>query len=94
MLARHPSLTLINMKPLPVDDRGTYKIYPVKLAVAGKLQEVLQFVSAMTNRPVVVGLDGFSLRGIQGNNMVECTLSIWMVRLSGGPAAAGGRRNG
>lgn len=93
-LARHPSLTVINMKPMTVDDRGACKIYPVRLSVAGKLQEVLQFVSDMTNRPTVVGLDGFSLRGIQGSNRVECTLSIWMVRLVSHADAEEGRKNG
>ena len=79
--AHQPSMTVINMKPLPVRDEGTHKRYPVRLAVAGKLQEVLQFVSDILNRDVVAGLDAFSIRGVQGSNMVECTLSVWMVTL-------------
>ena len=85
VLARLPSVMVINMKPLPVEDKGTYKIYPVRLSVAGKLQEILQFVSGVTNRPVVAGLEAFALRGIQGSNMVECTVSVWMVRLVSPP---------
>jgi Tfp pilus assembly protein PilO len=80
-LARHPSLTLINMKPLPVKNEVTHKIYRVKLSVAGKLQEILQFITDVTNGPDVTGLESFALRGVQGLNMVECNLSLWMVRL-------------
>ena len=93
-LARHPSLTVINMKPMPVEDKGSYKVYPVRLSVAGKLQEVLQFVSDMTNRATVVGMDGFAIRGIQGSNMVECSISIWMVRLVSGRGTAEGTAHG
>ncbi len=80
-LARHPSMTLINMKPLPVEQEETHKIYRVKLSVAGKLPEILQFISDVTNGPTITGLKTFTLRGVQGSNMVECSLSLWMIRL-------------
>jgi Tfp pilus assembly protein PilO len=81
-MARHPSLSLINMKPMPVKEENFYKIYKVKLAIAGKLQEILQFISDVTNSPTVTGLESFSLRGVQGDNLVECNLSFWMIRLT------------
>jgi len=81
-MARHPSLTLINMKPMPVKAEKNYKIYKVKLAIAGKLQEILQFVSDVTHSPSITGLESFSLRGVQGDNLVECNISFWMIRLT------------
>lgn len=81
-MARHPSLTVINMKPMPVKNEKSYKIYKVKLAVAGKLQEILQFVSDVTHSLTVTALESFSLRGVQGDNLVECNLSFSMIRLT------------
>lgn len=80
-LARHPDMTLVNMKPLPVKQEHTYKIYRVRLSVAGKLQDIMQFVSDVTHGPAVTGLEAFTLRGAQGHNRVECSLCLWMVRL-------------
>ena len=80
-LTRHPSITLINMKPLPVKAETNHKIFHIKLSVAGKLPEILQFVTELTHGETITGLEGFSLRAMQGNNMVECSLSLWMVRL-------------
>jgi hypothetical protein len=80
-LARHPSMTLINMKPIPAQLEDTHKIYRLKLTVAGKLQEILQFVSELTHGTTVTGLEAFSLRAVQGINIVECNLSLWMVQL-------------
>jgi len=85
VLARRPTLSLVNLKPQPVQVKATHRVYPVKLTVAGRLQEVLQFVSLVTNRPEVTGMESFSLRGVQGGNAVECTLSLWLVKLTGGP---------
>jgi Tfp pilus assembly protein PilO len=70
-----------NTKPLPVENNGTHKIYKVRLSVAGKVQEIAQFVSALTHSEWIVGLEAFQLRGVQGHNMIECSLSVWMVRL-------------
>jgi Tfp pilus assembly protein PilO len=87
-LARYPSMTLVNMKALPVRDEGAFKVFGVRAAVAGKLQEIVQFVSDLTSRPEAVGLEAFSIRGLQAGNRVECTLTVWMVRVAregGGP---------
>jgi Tfp pilus assembly protein PilO len=69
------------MKPLPVQAEKTHKTYALNLSMAGKLHEIIQFVTDVTNRPTITGLKGFSLRAIQGSYMVECQLSLWMVRL-------------
>lgn len=81
-LARYPSLTVIGIKPLPVVNEKSHKTYRIKLSVAGKLPEILQFVAKVTNGPTVTGLEAFSLRGVQGANRVECSLSLRMVRLT------------
>lgn len=81
MLARLPGMTLNNMKALPVRQERAYKVYRVRLSVSGKLPEVLRFVSASTHGDSIAGLESFSLRGIQGMNMVECGLSLRLIRL-------------
>lgn len=80
-LARYPSLALITLKPQPVQREPYYKIYPIQLTVAGKLPEILQFVTDTTHGSQVTGLREFNLRAIQGVNMVECQLALGMVRL-------------
>lgn len=79
--ARQPSLTLINMSPRPIDDNGTSKRYPVRLSVSGTPQDVVEFTAQVLNNSTVVGLESYSLRGVQGGHTIECTLSLWMVRL-------------
>lgn len=80
-IAHHPSLTLISMKPLSAAEENDYKIYRLKLSVAGKLQEILQFIGDVTHGKTITGLQSFTLRAVQGHNMAECNLSLWMVRL-------------
>jgi len=80
---RYPTVMVVNAKPLPVVDEGTHKIYKVRVTVAGELPEVVRFVGDLTGSEKAVGIDGFSLRGIQGLSKVECSLSIRMVRLIG-----------
>ncbi len=77
-----PSMTLINAKPLPVEDQGAYRIFRMKLSVAGKLEELLRFLFKLTTGKTPVGLESFRLRGVQGSELVECSLAIWMVRLT------------
>ena len=79
--SRFPTLTLVNMRPLPVQKRGDAKIFSVKMALSGKLQEILQFVGTLGKGSSVIGVESFSLRAVQGETMVECGLSLWMVRL-------------
>ncbi len=83
-LARQPNMTLVNMKPLPVKHEGRFKIYRVRLSAIGKLQDIVKFVSGLTNAEHITGLSSLSLRGVRGNDMVECSLFIWMVRLLSG----------
>ena len=83
-LARYPSLTVVNIKPFPVEDKESHKVYRTRLTVAGRLAEVLQFATDITTGTQVVGLESFSLRGVQGVGSVECTLSVLMIRLPAG----------
>jgi len=75
------SLKLVNMKPRSVDVRKTHRLYHVKLVIAGRLPEVISFVTELMRGPVIAGIESFSLRGIQGADMVECVLSVSMLRL-------------
>ncbi len=83
-LARQPNMMLVNMKPLPVKHEGRFKIYRVRLSAIGKLQDIVKFVSGLTNAENITGLSSLALRGVRGNDMVECSLFIWMVRLLSG----------
>jgi len=80
--ARHPSISIVNTKPFPVQDEGTHKVYRVKMSVAGKLQDVARFVSDVTNGNSVVGIESFSLRGVQGVSMVEFAAVLRMIRVA------------
>lgn len=79
--ARYPGMTLINMKPLPVTHQETHSVYKVRLSVAGKLQDVLKFAFKLLNGETITGMESFSIRGTQGGNVVECSFSLWMVKL-------------
>lgn len=58
---------------------GGAKAFPVRLTVSGKLPEVVDFVTSLAHRRVLIRLDSFTLRGMQGVNQVECKLEIRMV---------------
>lgn len=81
-MTRRPGLVLINAKPLPVESHGSYKTYKVKLTMNGKLEELVRFVSQMCANKCLIGMESFSLRGMQGGDTVECGLAIWTVRLT------------
>ncbi len=81
-LARYPTMTIINIKPLPVEDGGSHRVYRARLAVSGKLQEILQFVSDLVSEMTTTGVESFSLRGIQGGtSRIECVLSLRRIRV-------------
>ena len=84
--ARRPNMTIVNIKPLPVTTEATHNVYQARVSVSGKLQEILKFVSNLANTPTVIGLDSFSLRGVQGINTVECSLRVRSVRVVSGKA--------
>lgn len=79
--ANRPGILLGNMKAQPVKSDRASKVYRIRLSVSGSLQEILQFVSEANNGASYTGLESFSVRGIPGLNMVECVLSLRMVRL-------------
>ncbi len=75
--ARLPNITIVNIKPLPIENKPTHKVYRVKISLAGRLQDMLQFMSNVSNGQKIIGFDSFSLRGVQGGlGRVECTLLI------------------
>ena len=79
--ARKPNVTLVNMKPMPVDETTTHKTYRVHLAVAGRLADVTQFVADLLGGAWITSLDGFTVRGVQDGRTVECNLQVSMLRL-------------
>lgn len=85
--ARHPSMTIVSAKPSAFEKHEGYWRFPVRLSVAGPLVEVTQFVVELLNGTDVVGMESFSLRGVQGGHQVECSISIWLVRVA--PLAGG-----
>jgi Tfp pilus assembly protein PilO len=85
LLARRPSLRIVNIKPVPVDDQVSHRIYRANMTMAGKVQDLLQFASEITDANTVEGLDNFTIRGVQGISMVECSLVIRMVRTIDAP---------
>ena len=86
-LARHSSLTVTHIRPQDVEDQGAVRLYRVKVAVSGRLQEVTQFISGLTSGEEITGLESFLLRGVRGWNMVECSFCIRMIRLTSFPSA-------
>jgi len=78
---REANLTLVNMKPLDVDRQPLARKYPVRLAVAGSVPETVQFAGAVFESESVVGLDRFSIRGVQGFGRVECSFVVSLVQL-------------
>ena len=87
VLARRPTLRIVSMNPSAAKDSATHKVYPVRLTVAGRGPEVAMFVAELTNGQTVTGLKSFTIRGLQGGELIECTLNLRMVKLKGAPAA-------
>jgi Tfp pilus assembly protein PilO len=86
---REANLTLASMRPMAVKKGRSLRQYPVRLAVSGRLQDLLAFLSAVSAGPGVTGIEGFSIRGIHGSDKVECQFSLWMVRLVGAKFPSG-----
>lgn len=80
-LGRQPGLTLTAMKPQPVKTSPAARTYRVRLTLLGSLPAVLQYVAAATERFPTLGIDSFSVRGVQAANQVECDLSLCLIRL-------------
>lgn len=93
-LSRRSNLTMVNATPLPVKEEAGVKIYRVALTVAGTLQENLEFVSDMVDNGAAVGVESFSLRGVQGNRMVECSIQLRKLHLLSNDAAKSSVGNG
>ncbi len=76
---------LVKVEPSEVKDDGVCAIYGVRLLLSGKLQEIVRFADSVLHGSDVIGLDDFSLRATSGRNMCDCTLTMWMVKLSRHP---------
>lgn len=80
--SRFPSLALISATPQKVRDAATHKEYPVRMALAGKLPEIMAYVNDIGDqRYGAIRLEDLSLRTTQGVNMVESQFTLTMIRL-------------
>jgi len=81
--ARSSDLSLVNARPLPVKTEPDHRTYRVRIVLSGRLEQIVRFVDRITSGDALVGLDGFTLRGEQGENKTEATFEIVMIRLRG-----------
>lgn len=79
--ARYPSMRIVNMRPNPIETKGSCKLYSVKMAVVGEIQDLLKFFKDVMAGDIV-GLKSLSLRGVQGGSGIECGVTLYMVRIS------------
>jgi len=85
--ARLPGLSIVNIKPLPVRNDRTHKVYSARLTLSGRLGEVLKFACDVGGGSEVTGVESFSIRGTQKLGVVECGLSLRRIGLAA-PGAA------
>lgn len=92
-LVRHPTMTIVNAKPGVVEELEAFRRFPLRLTVSGSPPETARFVHRLLNGEDAVGLESFALRGVQGGNLVECVLSVWLVGLTPSTGQAIGERD-
>lgn len=79
--SKYPTLTLVNMKPMEAKTESGNRVYRVRMSIAGKLPDLLQYVGDLSKSPRIIGIEGYSIRATQGDNIVECTVTFWMVKV-------------
>lgn len=62
---------------------GGGRIYLVRMTVSGKLPEIVDFVTSLTHQRVLIRLDSYTLRGVQGVNLVECKMQLGRIGFPG-----------
>ncbi len=85
--ARLPGLSIVNIKPLPVRNDRTHKVYSARLTLSGRLAEVLKFARDVGGGSEVTGVESFNIRGTQKLGVVECGLSLRRIGLVAPPTA-------
>lgn len=91
IMTRFPNMTVLSTKPVPVRHEPTHHVYGVRITVKAKLHEVLQFFSELTSGKVVVATNSFVMRGLQGQQLVECTINAALIKLISEPTFDPGR---
>lgn len=79
--SKYPTLTLVNMKPMEAKTESGNRIFRVRMSIAGKLPDLLQYVGDLSKSPRIIGIEGYSIRATQGDNIVECTVTFWMIKV-------------
>jgi hypothetical protein len=87
--AHFPSLRLLNMKPMPVEQTKSFRVFRVRLSASGDLPDLVRFVDRATQGRAAKGLDSFWVRGTPAGQ-VEAGLDFRMIDLT--PAGAGRTR--
>jgi hypothetical protein len=82
-LANTSGVTVTSAKPQVVIAEKTQNLFRVKLTAIGRLPDQLRFFSSITSGAEPTGVEGFSLRGLQGGDSVECSSTLLTVRLLG-----------
>lgn len=80
LVGRFGDLRIVNVQPWPAENRDSHRVYRIRLAIAGGLPVVTQFLTEMTHGATVVGIEALAFRGIQGRREVECTVLLQVVR--------------
>jgi hypothetical protein len=83
--AHLPSLRLLNMKPMPVEQSKNFRVFRVKLSASGEMADVVRFVDRATQGRSAKGLDSFWMRGTPAGK-IEVGLDFRMIDLT--PASA------
>jgi hypothetical protein len=78
--ARYPSLTIAGMNPLRVEQVDNFSHYRVKLLVSATLPDLIRFISDLTQKSAVTGIDTFRIRAIDSGRAVECSLTLHTIR--------------
>ncbi len=83
--ARYPSMHIVNMRPEnTVREKGSCKLYGVKMALVAELSDLLAYLGEIMGEAGegdVVGLESVNIRGIQGGSSVECSFTVYLVRI-------------
>lgn len=78
--ARYPGMVLTNMKPVPVVQKKSARLYGIHVSVVGRLPDIVKFVDDATHSRGIVGIESFTIRGKSGMDMVDASFTIQMVR--------------
>jgi Tfp pilus assembly protein PilO len=93
-LARDASIRVTDLKPLPVEDKGTYQEYQVDVQTEAALEAQLRFLYRVQASPLLLAVPRFSLassHGTAGDSKLRLSLTIARLLLPAEGGAAPSR---